>query len=76
MAKGPTKEELSKLDYTPPATEWMDTPVEFKPGTFCWGAKGKNLQDIGFSERTRLVTGRRQLEAAERLGRDGPRGDG
>ncbi|MBS1115117.1 MAG: hypothetical protein H6Q94_846, partial [Nitrospirae bacterium] len=25
MAKGPIKEELSKLDYTPPATEWMDT---------------------------------------------------
>jgi hypothetical protein len=41
MAKGPNKEELSKLDYTLPSTEWMDTPVEFKPGTFCWGAKGR-----------------------------------
>jgi ferredoxin len=26
----------------------MDTPVEFKPGTFCWGAKGKNLQTVEF----------------------------
>ncbi len=48
MAKGPIKEELSKLDYTPPATEWMDTPVEFKPGTYCWGAKGKNLKILDF----------------------------
>ncbi len=48
MAKDPDKKELSKLDYTPPATGWMDTPVEFKPGTYCWGAKGKNLQILEF----------------------------
>jgi Fe-S oxidoreductase len=48
MAKGPNKEELSKLDYTPPETDWMDTPVDFKPGTYCWGAKGKNLETLEF----------------------------
>ena len=37
MAKGPDIKVLSKVDYTPPETEWFDTPVELKPGTFCWG---------------------------------------
>jgi Fe-S oxidoreductase len=49
MAKGPTPpEELSKIDYTPPAKEWMQVPAEIKPGTFCWGAKGKNLKILDF----------------------------
>jgi Fe-S oxidoreductase len=41
-------EELAKIDYTPPATGWMDTPVEFKPGTFCHGSRPKYLEEIGF----------------------------
>ncbi len=48
MAKGPDIKELSKLDYSTPQTEWLDTPVTMKPGTFCWGAKGKNLDIVGF----------------------------
>ncbi len=48
MAKGPTPEELSNIDFTPPQKEWMDVPTVFKPGTFCWGAKGKNLQILEF----------------------------
>ena len=58
MAKGPIKEELSKLDYTPPATEWMDTPVEFKPGTYLLGSEREEPPDSGIPERTRLVAGR------------------
>ncbi len=48
MAKFPTPEELSKIDFTPPKTGWMDTPVEFKPGMFCHGSKPKSLEIVGF----------------------------
>ncbi|RJQ40607.1 MAG: (Fe-S)-binding protein [Nitrospiraceae bacterium] len=41
-------DELSKIDYKPPKKGWMDTPVEFKDHTFCWGAKGKNLAAVEF----------------------------
>jgi len=45
--KLPKPGELSKIDFKTPATDWMDTPVEFKPGTYCWGAKEKDLQTLG-----------------------------
>ena len=48
MAKLPKPEELSKIDYTPPKTGWMDTPVEFKEGMFCHGSKPKSLEIVGF----------------------------
>ncbi len=51
MAKGaktPKPEELSKIDYSPPKTRWMETPVEFKPGTFCYGARPKYLEEVDF----------------------------
>ncbi|MDP2277613.1 MAG: (Fe-S)-binding protein, partial [Nitrospirota bacterium] len=41
-------DELSKIDYKPPKKGWMDTPAEFKEHTFCWGAKGKNLNIVEF----------------------------
>ncbi|WP_434510683.1 sulfate reduction electron transfer complex DsrMKJOP subunit DsrK [Desulfitobacterium sp. AusDCA] len=46
--KLPKPDELSKISYAPPTTEWMDTPTSFNPGTFAWGAKGKNLEAVGF----------------------------
>ncbi|SDH71504.1 sulfate reduction electron transfer complex DsrMKJOP subunit DsrK [Desulfosporosinus hippei] len=45
--KLPKPGELSKIDFKTPATDWMDTPVEFKPGTYCWGAKEKDLLTLG-----------------------------
>ena len=48
MANLPKPEELSEIDFTPPKTGWMDTPVEFKPGMFCHGSKPKSLQTVGF----------------------------
>jgi [DsrC]-trisulfide reductase subunit K len=48
MAKLPKPEELSKIDYTPPKTSWMDTPVVFKEGMFCHGSKPKSLELVGF----------------------------
>ncbi|HKZ57202.1 MAG TPA: (Fe-S)-binding protein [Thermodesulfovibrionales bacterium] len=40
-------EELSKINYKPPKTSWMDTPTEIKKGIFCWGAKEKSLKVMG-----------------------------
>ena len=34
MAKLPAKEEMLQYKYDVPATDWMNTPVDFKPGTF------------------------------------------
>jgi Fe-S oxidoreductase len=48
MAKLPKPEELSKIDYTPPKTGWMETPVVFKEGMFCHGSKPKSLEIVGF----------------------------
>ncbi|MDR0434093.1 MAG: (Fe-S)-binding protein [Gracilibacteraceae bacterium] len=36
------------FDYSPPAADWMDTPVDMRPGTYCYGARGKNLEVMGF----------------------------
>ncbi|MBI5639961.1 MAG: (Fe-S)-binding protein [Nitrospirae bacterium] len=45
----PKPAELAEsIKLIPPKTEWMDTPTEIKPGTFCWGAKGKNLGIVEF----------------------------
>ncbi len=44
----PKPEELSRIDYKPPQTGWMDTPVEIKPGMFCNASKSKSLQTIDF----------------------------
>jgi Fe-S oxidoreductase len=49
MAKFTAKpDELSKLDYAPPKTGWMDTPVEIREHMFCHAAKPKELETVGF----------------------------
>ncbi len=41
--KLPTPEELSHIDYRPPGTGWRETPVDFRPGTWCYSATPKSL---------------------------------
>jgi Fe-S oxidoreductase len=48
MSKLPKPAELAKVTYQPPATDWMDTPIEIKPGMFCHGAKPKSLEIVEF----------------------------
>jgi Fe-S oxidoreductase len=48
MAKLPNPDELANVNYRPPEKDWMDTPAELKPGMYCWGAKAKSLNIIGF----------------------------
>ena len=37
-------DKLLDFDYTPPSKDWMDTPVDFRPGTWIYPAKPKNLE--------------------------------
>jgi len=46
--KIPTPDELSNIDYKPPRRGWMDTSVEFKPGTWCYGSRPKYLEAVDF----------------------------
>ncbi len=41
-------EALSAVDFTPPETGWMDTPVDMRPGTFIYPAKPRHLEYLGF----------------------------
>jgi len=45
MAKVPKPNEL-EIAHKFPQTGWMDTPVEFKPGTWCYPGKIKNLEAV------------------------------
>lgn len=44
MASTPKPEELLKISHKPPKTNWMDTPVQFRPGTYCYAAKPADLK--------------------------------
>ena len=41
--KMPEPEELIRISYAPPRTPWMDTPVDFRPGTWSYSGAAKNL---------------------------------
>jgi Fe-S oxidoreductase len=43
------REDLSQVDTSPPATDWMDTPTDMRPGAFIYPAKGKHLDYLGMS---------------------------
>ncbi len=47
MAKVPKPNELAQIEHRPPERPWTETPVEFRPGTFCYGAKPHNIQAVG-----------------------------
>lgn len=40
----PKPQELLKVSHRPPRTGWMDTPVEFRKGTWCYPGKPKSLE--------------------------------
>jgi len=45
--KLPKSEELVKIDFKPPKKHWMEVPVEFKPGMYCYGTRPKYLEEVG-----------------------------
>jgi len=45
MSDIPKADELFKsIDYNPPTTGWMDTPVDFSPGHWCYPAKPEKME--------------------------------
>lgn len=44
LAKILKPDELTQINFDPPRTGWMNTPVEFRPGTWCYSAAPKNLK--------------------------------
>ncbi|HSR11749.1 MAG TPA: (Fe-S)-binding protein [Thermodesulfobacteriota bacterium] len=47
--KLPKPEQLTPRGYENPKTGWMDTPVEFRPGTWSYPAAAKNLKYLEMS---------------------------
>ncbi len=47
-AKAPPKDELVKVDLRPSGRDWRESPVRFRPGTWCYSAAPKNLNALGF----------------------------
>ena len=41
------QEDILGVSYQPPQTGWMDTPVDFRPGSFIYPGKPKNLEALG-----------------------------
>jgi len=41
------KDELLRVDHRPPRSSWMDTPTEFRPGTWIYPTKAKHLEYLG-----------------------------
>jgi Fe-S oxidoreductase len=39
--------ELMKFDFRPPPTGWMDTPTDFRPGSWIYPGKAKHLEYLG-----------------------------
>jgi [DsrC]-trisulfide reductase subunit K len=40
-------DELLSINLNPPKTGWMETPVDFRPGTWSYSAAPKNLKYLG-----------------------------
>jgi Fe-S oxidoreductase len=47
MADTPKPDKLAQINYSPPLSGWLDTPVEFREGIYCHGGKPQNLQVLG-----------------------------
>jgi Fe-S oxidoreductase len=42
------KDQLIQIDYHPPDTGWMETPVDFRPGSYIYPAKARHLKYLDF----------------------------
>lgn len=47
FAKIPKPDQLIKIRYAPPKTGWMETPVDFRPGTWSYSGTAKSLTTLG-----------------------------
>jgi Fe-S oxidoreductase len=38
---------FAQIDHNPPKTDWMDVPVEIKPGRYCYAANPDSVEYVG-----------------------------
>ncbi|MFH1076176.1 MAG: (Fe-S)-binding protein [Pseudomonadota bacterium] len=48
MAETPKPKQLLDIDYTPPETDWMETPSKIRDGMYCYPANPKSLEALSF----------------------------
>jgi len=46
-AKPKPQDVLDQLNYQPPRTDWMDTPVEIRKGMYCYASNPKSVAILG-----------------------------
>jgi Fe-S oxidoreductase len=46
-AKPKPQDVLDLLNYQPPRTDWMDTPVEIRKGMYCYASNPKSVANLG-----------------------------
>ena len=44
MSDIPTAEELIKINHNPPASDWMDTPINIRKGMYCYASNPKSVE--------------------------------
>src|SRR3990172_7513144 len=42
------QELIDRIDYQPPQTDWMDTPVDIRKGMYCYASTPKSVANLGF----------------------------
>lgn len=47
MAKVPKPDQLSKIEFSPPEKGWMDVPVVFEKGMWCYPGKVESIEAVG-----------------------------
>ena len=46
-AKPKPQDAMDQLNYQPPRTDWMDTPVEIRKGMYCYASNPKSVANLG-----------------------------
>ena len=42
------QELIDRINYQPPQTDWMDTPVDIRKGMYCYASNPKSVANLGF----------------------------
>ncbi len=43
----PKPEELIQIDHRAPSTDWMETPINIRPGMYCYASNPKSVEYLG-----------------------------
>jgi len=47
MSETPKPEEILSKTHKPPVTDWMDTPIDIRPGMYCYASNPKSVAYLG-----------------------------